>query len=356
MQVSVVERQTWKRCRRRWHLTAETYGNLEPVGMVPALQLGGMVQECLSHWQEHADTDPIKTFAQISQISLDKYKVTYLEHVGAEISEDELDKMYDLIKLGLAMVTNYKDHYKKPLPSAFQIIQTEQRIMVAIPDTMHWECSECHWMYSIDESMKYSLILDTSWSMNTNDVNNCPACGAIGTVKWQPHYLRGTLDSLLQDKNGKVYPLERKTYAARPEPSKLQHDDQMLAYLWILTQLFGVANVGGVLYDGLWKREKPPAKRGTTKQLEMADLFYRDIFPRPPEEIEEFGILLKQEVEDMAEAIMKKRFFINRTWQGCWDCSMSKLCAAMSRGEDVEYVTSTFYQQRSYGNILPDED
>lgn len=38
------------------------------------------------------------------------------------------------------------------------------------------------------------------------------------------------------------------------------------------------------------------------------------------------------------------------------NCNMSRLCAAISRGEDTEYVTSTFYKQRTYGNILPDED
>lgn len=360
MQVSVVERQSWKRCRRQWYLTAENYGNLTLVGIVPALQLGGMVQECLSYWQEHPEVDPVKYFAQISQVSIQKYKDSYVEHVGAPASDEELDPMYELIKLGLAMVSNYKDHYKKPLPKDFKIIQTEQRIMVAIPNTKHWECNNCHWMLlKVNQEDFWNIIKqEGEWTTLTdspNLPNVCPVCKERA-VTWQPHYLRGTLDSLLQDTKGKVYPLERKTYGQRPEPTKLTHDDQMLAYLWILTQLFGMENVGGVLYDGLWKREKPPAKRGNARQLEMSDLFYRDIFPRPPEEIEEFGRLLKDEVDEMADSIMMKRFYINRTWQGCWDCSMNKLCSAMSRGEDTEYVKATFYKPREYGNIMPDED
>lgn len=359
MIIAVTERATWKRCRRKWKLSSETQDNLEVIKMVKVLQLGTMVQECLSHWQEHPDTDPVKTFARISKTSIQKYSDDYLASIGAPISDEELDPMFEVIEKGLAMVKNYATVYSKPLPKDFKLIQTEQRIMVAIPDTKHWECNTCHWMLLRSNLIDDNLIQkpESEWSMSIETTNVCPRCGERA-VTWQSHYLRGTMDSLLQDPKGKIYPLERKTYGKRPDPDKLSHDDQMLAYLWILVMLFGYENVGGVLYDGLWSRAQPPAKRGANPQLALKDLFYRDIFPRSREEIAEFGQLLKYEVDDMAESIMNDRIYINRTWMGCHlDCGMNKLCSAMSKGEDTQYIKDTFYKQRVYGTILPaDED
>lgn len=345
MKVSVVERQVWKRCRRQWWLTAESQQSLQPKGLVPALKLGDMVQKTLSYWQEHVDEDPLISFKRLSTDALDNYKLQYEGMVGAEPDESELDKLYDVIELGLGMITNYRDYYKTPLPKGYRMLQTEQRALIDIPGTEHWECEFGHMWDGI------SNYFDDRFPCRAT-VSGGALCE--GVVSRQCHQLRGTFDSLVQhEQSGKIFVLERKTYGNRPSPEKLLHDDQMLAYDWCIHQLFGAQAVGGTLYDGLWKRAKVPNSKTKGRPTTMDDMFYRDIFVRPPHEREEFEHFLKLEVEDMVEAVQHNRLFINRPWMGCeMDCGMIRLCNAISRGEDVDYVRNTFYKPREFGNIL----
>lgn len=367
MIVSSVERQTWKRCRRRWDLTAETRQSYEPQRLAPALQLGGMVQEALSEWTEDPDSDPIKSMALLSQNAIEQEKIKYRNRIGATISEEELDPLYELIDLGMAMVSNYRDYYKTPLPKNFQQIQTEQRTLVHIPDTEHWECGDpreaksgCGWMLvDFNQIREVYEINQVEFNLDNHEKPFvCPRCHQL-KVTWQPHYFRGTIDTLVQDSRGKILPLERKTYGMRPDKKKLQHDDQMLSYYWAVVTLFGYENVGGILYDGLWKRKVPPStskSKTTGGKNTIADLFYRDVFIRPPEEVDEFEALLKKEVHDMAYSIMNDLIYINRTWQGCWDCGVERICTALSCGDDAEYVINTFYQKRDWSIQTDEED
>lgn len=333
MIVSVVEGEVWKRCRRQWYLTAESGEGLEPVHKSPALQLGGLVQLTLSEWTEKPDIDPMTYFFEESNKAILVVKEHYENNVGAPISDVELGPLYDTINLGAAMIENYIKHYDTPTPKEYNVIQTEQRMLVSIPNTEHWECNECHtvfYEYQGAPNMKLACA-------------NCLHDKYLSdTVTWQPHYLRATIDTLLQSKKtGRLCPVERKTYERRPEFKMLQHNDQMLAYWWAVDQLYP-GQVGGMLYDGLWKRAQPP--RGKT----FNDLFYRDIFIRPPQEIEEYGIHLVQLIDDMVYAQQKGNMFINRKWDGCWDCGVEKVCAAISRGEDVDYVKAQYYKKRDF--------
>jgi len=336
MIASVVERATFKRCRRKWWLTSDTQENLEPIALAPALLLGGMIQEALSYWTERPDSDPVESFAKLSENAIIKYSDLYYERHEFPISDLELDEVYKVIELGMAMTTNYRDYYKAPLPAGFHVIQTEQRMLVDIPNTEHWECNNCGYVY-------YDV--DVNWK--PDDILLCQDGCMQPMVTWQSHKLRGTLDSLLQNKDGRVFPLERKTYAARPEVSKLQHDDQMLAYDWMISKIYP-NQVGGTLYDGLWKRAAPPNTKSsrTGQKNTIEDLFYRDIFYRPQAERDEFEALLAIEVNDMCRAKQEQAYYINRQWMGCFDCGVEKLCSAMSRGEDTTYIRETYYHPR----------
>lgn len=352
MLISVVERQSFKRCRRMWDLSADTRQNLQTISVVKPLVLGGIIQEALSEWTENPTLDPVESFARLSREALEDYSNRYKEHIGAPISEEELDPLYEVIGLGMAMTTNYRDYYKHPLPRGYHAIQTEQRAIIEIPNTSHWECNTCHYLPSVEFIteiiVKYHVTLDAAL--------DCPECAGEATITWQNHQLRGTMDTLVHDDKGKIHILERKTYGQRPSPDKLQHDDQMLAYLAIMTQLVGKESMGGILYDGLWKRAKPPASKTNGRPTNIDDLFFRQIFLRPPEEIDEFWELLAKDALDMQLAIQHNLITINRQWAGCWDCSVERLCSAMSCGEDADYVRDTFYQQRKYPMLTVEEE
>lgn len=334
MIISVVERQSWKRCRRMWKLTSFTQENLQAISRAPALQLGSMIQDALSTWTEDPQSDPLGAFAQLSIDAVTTAKQRYRERNGAVASDMELEGLYKLIELGVAMITNYRDFYKTPLPAHYHAIQTEQRALVAIPNTEHWTCPECYYDAPMFDGLTHILL-------------ECPKCNI--ELVWGCDWLRGTIDTFVQDDNGRLYALERKTYGQRPEPSKLQHDDQQLAYDWILHKLFP-EQATGILYDGLWKRAAPPktskSKIEPGQPNTMADLFYRNTFIRPPEELVEFEEYLARECLDMRYALENDLIYINRTWMGCFDCNVSRICDAMSRGEDVEYVVNNFYEKR----------
>jgi hypothetical protein len=333
---SVVERATFKRCERRWGLSSENMGNLEPARGAVALTLGSATHETLAAWTEYhhptgdpsvqASNDPGQFFLGRAVVYTEDTKQSYRQRIGAAISEDELAPLYDAFDLGKQMIDNYVDYYKKPLPDGFRSIRTEQRTLVSIPGTEHYGCPTGHFDLPPGK--------DADWQAS------CTLCG-MG-ITWVNHFLRGTIDNLLEDQRGKLWGLERKTYAIRPTAEKLQHDDQMLAYDWILRQLFGWDRVGGIVYDGLWKR--PLSKR----HPDLAELFFRATIIRPPDEVEEFGRLLVIEALQMAAAYARglAQLTINRRWEGCYDCGMAQLCSAMSRGEDVDYVRSTFYRSR----------
>lgn len=331
---SVVEIQTWKRCRRRWDLQSENRQALEPIRRAAALDLGSLVHLTLASWTDDPAASPTDQFMAHSNEMLDDVKVAYTERVGAPPSNVELDPLYEAIGLGQVMIKNYQAYYKRPLADEYKSVRTEQRGIVAIPNTEHLECDECHWIPDTDgyyHEMTYGLRCQRTFLPHQTEL----------TMSWQPHFLRGTMDNLVV-KDGVLYILERKTYKQRPTVEKLQHDDQQLGYIWMLNQLFP-GQVGGVLYDGLWKRETPT--RGNGPEV----LFFREVFQRNQHEIDEYGYFLAETANEMA-TVTPEKLYLNRRWEGCYDCGVARLCDAMSLGEDVDYIRDTYFRQRSSGS------
>jgi hypothetical protein len=356
---SVVEIETYHRCERRWGLQSENMSGLEAVKTAPALVLGSLIHSAIEDWTndvEERKVDPgyqVKApeeafMAHAADYEVDT-KAAYKAQVGADIDESELQGFYEGVSLGQQMAANYMAFYKTPLPKGYELVQTEQRTIVPIPGTEHLECNKCQWMPSVDAmDDAYYAISHTVATISGSDIElfRCDNCNEYAMQK-QPHYLRGTIDSLVREtRTGKLLGLERKTYAIRPTVEKLQQDHQTLAYNWVLQQLFGVDQVGGILYDGLWKR--PLSKR----HPKLEELFFRHHFIRPQEEIDEFERLLCIEVQLMAAAKWRglENLTINRRWEGCYDCGVQRICTAMSRGEDVDYVIDTWYRKRPSSN------
>ena len=112
--------------------------------------------------------------------------------------------------------------------------------------------------------------------------------------------------------------------------------DQFLAYLWILRAL-NIGPVGGLAYDGAWKRKDPP--RGST----LEDLFLRLRLNRSDRELDNFGIQLAIQANEMAS---NPPIYMNRKWDGCWDCDLVEPCIAKLRGEDYQFILQSRYTQR----------
>lgn len=317
---SVIEIETFKRCRRKWDFQSDNRQNLESRRLAAPLVVGSAVHETLAAKTDNPDASITQVYAEKAEAALDK----------ATESHDDVDDATPIFKgiaVGLKMMEAYDKFYPTPLPSHYKPIRTEQRMVVAIPNTEHWECNNHH-CFNYDAAFPAD--------------RSCPYCGLVLT--WQPHYLRGTVDTLVQDeRNGLIYVLERKTYGNRPKVEKLQDDTQMIAYEWILSMLFGFENVGGTLYDGIWKRDY--TSEYFRKKYKLSDLFFRHLFIHPREQLEEYAYFLPAIVNEMATCTAAELYY-NRRWEGCYDCGMKELCDAISRGEEYEYIRDEYYTQR----------
>jgi hypothetical protein len=295
MIISVTEREEYKRCRRRWDYNSSNRQSLQKISPSSAFTLGTLIHQAHADWVEKPDAEPGDLFLHHSIKMIEDTQHHYAKQVGAAMQESELEPLYDLITLGKAMMENYKAKWLVPLPRGYDLVSPEQEFVVPIPGTEHG--------------------------------------------------LKCKLDAIIRDRNNLLYVLERKTYGNRPKLNVIQESDQFLAYTWALAQL-SIGSVGGLAYDGMWKREVPP--KGST----LDDLFVRHILQYPHQQLEEFEYFLALEAEEMASC---PPLYINRRWEGCIsDCDFEMLCTAQSRGEDVDYIRKEFYYKRE-GEVLTDD-
>lgn len=289
--VSVTERQLFKRCRRRWNYSSFSRESLSPVVNAPALDLGTLIHATLADWTQDPTLNPNEIYTHHSTTLLRDMIEAYTIRIGCKPSQDELQKTLEAISLGCSMIENYQEYWRTPLPPGFTLVENEQTLTVPIPFTQH--------------------------------------------------SLEATFDGIMADEHGQLFIIERKTFARHPSVDELDHNDQFLAYMWALQQ--GLASIEsstrpevvGVAYDGLWKREKPPAGK------KSADLFLRRILLRNTAELQEFGELLALEVSDMSDpniAIYKNVPVLG----GCWDCNFKPLCDAQSRNIDYTHVSKMY--------------
>lgn len=315
MIISVTERGQFRRCKRQWDYASFNRQGLTPIIPPTALSFGTLIHKCHEQWLLNPDEDVQKIVLRVGAEGLKALKERYKNIVGVEPEERELQNYFEQLELALEMMINYQKKWGSALPEGFELLQPEQTILMPIP---HSEdiCPTC-----------------SGLSAQEGANRDCPECEGKGFIR---HYLEGTLDGLLRDANGYLWVLEHKTYGNRPKIPVLQKNDQFLAYIWLLHQL-DMGPVGGLLYDGMWKRR-------WEKDRTLDDLFMREPIIRTPEEIANFSTYVRDEAMDMAQ--LDLRIYPNRSWQGCWDCSFEELCSATDRGEDVDWIRARKYTLR----------
>lgn len=312
------------RCRQAWDWGSFNRSAYQRVVNKPALQIGHLWHATQAEWSLHPDEDPNYIALTMANQEIDRVQTQYFQMVGAPISPSELEPVYDGIGLITSMVRNYHQRWGTPLPDGFAMVSPEQTCVIPIPNTEH-ECSE--------PKTAFTTIGGQSVHCYYESLETCQLCNGSGV---EQHYLSGTLDGLIQSQDGRIYVLERKTYGQRPKIEVLNMQDQFLAYLWILRAL-NIGEVGGLAYDGAWKRAQPP--RGST----LEDLFLRTLLTRNRNELDRFTGQLTAIALDMAN---DPSIYINRRWDGCWDCDFVEPCIAQERGEDYQYLLRTKYVAR----------
>jgi hypothetical protein len=167
-----------------------------------------------------------------------------------------------------------------------------------------------------------------------------------------------TLDGFLIDNKDWLWVLEHKTYKNRPRPIDLYMNDQFTKYAWGASQL-GIGRVRGIAYDGMAKKEKPTytVEDGSRRKQTMEDLFLRKTIEKGPEELEQAGIQLAKEINEMANDPV---IYPNVPWQGCMTekCAFIDICRMQQVGEDPTRLLQLDFTPREIvrGGQRTDED
>lgn len=334
MIITVTERGNFRRCKRLWDYTSPTRMFLSAVRPNRALALGSLVHASLESWLRDPACDPQEAVVSHAAEMLVKMEDLYRVAIGTRMSDVEKQPFYEDMNLAHNMIGNYVAKWGQPIPEGYTLIEPEQQCLVDIPGAPdNWHCKDCNtrWWRQYQPGTRKFFELEF-----------CDKCKSMDT-ELEKAQLEGKLDGFVADKKGELYVLEHKTYGNRPRLEVLQMNDQFLAYVWILTKLFPERTIGGLLYDGLWKRDNKP----------IDECFMRHVIDRPPEEVAGFEANLRAEYMDMMNTTVA---YPNRNWMGCTDCGFEKLCAIQSRGEDMEWYLSENFTVREKEDMVFDDD
>lgn len=333
MIVSVTERGGFKRCRQQWDYTSRNRQALTPLRVPKALNIGTMVHAAGEAWLLNPDKEAGDLALTVINANIDKAKIQYHAVVGADPHPEEIEGLLDQGLMVHTMMRNYQAFYGTPLPEGYELVQTEQTMLIPIPGTEHLCTNAFHFHVELD-------------------AGKCGECEGTAEIrKTAMHYLEATLDAVVKDVYGDLWVYERKTYEKRPVMEWLQNNDQFRAYCWALT-VTGLGPVRGVLYDGLWKRDVAPKRT-------LDQLFTRIPITYSNEELRSFQIELKREVIVMARAHADpEEIFRNFRWEGCWDCSptIRTLCGMELRGEDSEWYKQNTFTTRDKAPWLTEDE
>lgn len=322
--ISVTERRTYKRCRQLWDFNSVL--SLEPAIKAPALELGTLVHHPIGDWMMDPSIDIIKRYNQYADESVSRIIDFYRQAIGIPPQYTEMRAVLEAIQLGEAMIKNYKAYYKTSLYEDFECLGAEQTLIVDIPGTEHCGCQL--------EPSSINVIRESGVSCECFDcfdvvLGKCILCIECDCIV--RHRLEGTFDGLLlRKKSNQLFIKETKTFSRHPTLESLERDDQFLGYTW-LAQTALKQQVGGIAYDGLWKRAAVPDKKT------MDDMFLRKLLHRGQHELELFEVSLAQEANEMANS---PAIYRNIPWNGCEGlsgCHFKSLC-------DAKWVDNTYDQ------------
>jgi hypothetical protein len=300
---TVTERGVFSRCRRQAVLTSKNGRHLGRLFPPLNLSVGTIVHRAHQLWLENPSRSMHDCAMDASVEASNGVRERYLKQVGAYPSDDEMGVTHESIDFALTMCENYALKYGTPLPPDYTLIKAEQKIRVPVPGTE----------YTPAQVLR-------EW-IGVQGVAGCDVKTHCGGQGFAVHYFEGKVDGLIQHSSGRIDVLEHKTYGNRPKQEDLQSNDQFIAYLWLVGQLgFNPHLDSCVAYDGMWRRKAVP--RGRT----FDDLFARYTLTRSPAELEEFERFLPLELNDMAAQYARPDdAYINRQWQGCWDCAFAMI-------------------------------
>lgn len=312
---------SFQRCEQSWY-----WGSLNGLGLerpLPssALALGSLIHYTMADWgalyERHRrgdqdialgmtnlitlkvpkDPDPTAIFeAHFANFKANTYQ-RYEVWRGAEMDDEEWDSYENEVgELGRAMIANYQLVYGSPFPEDCTLLSPELTIVRPLR------------------------------KIRTNQ---------------RQLYIEGTLDQLLLDAEGMLFPRDFKTYNDAPSDYELEANDQFMTYCHLAAEEFPGYQVGGFAYDGFWKRTGITSRmrRKDGSPRDMSDLFKREYQMYSPEKLANHAAILPFRAEKMAATLRRRQRYgpmaldKHRGWSTCPGCSFNDICQQLLDGD-----------------------
>lgn len=324
---------SWQRCEQSAY-----FGSLNGLGIerpLPghALALGSLIHYTFADWGalyagitrtewRNADRTPLTSVDPVAIFNahFDAFQVDvrarYEAWHHAPMDDSEWQAYEDEVgELGEAMISNYYTYYGSPFPDGCTLLAPEQTIVIPIP--------KVH-------------------------------------PRQRQLYLEGTLDQLLLDEEGMLFPRDFKTYETAPSDYELEANDQFMTYTHMAGVQWPDYQVGGFAYDGLWKRKAITSRmrRSDGSSRDESDLFKREYLLYSDEKIANHAAILPYRAAKIAALLRKRKRYgphaldKHRSWATCPGCSFNDACQQLLDGdygewdEEAEQEALTAYVKR----------
>lgn len=241
--------------------------------------------------------DPVsifnRHFAQFKATTYERYEAWR----GAEMSDVEWHVYEDEVgELGEAMITNYQRYYGTPYPQDCTLLSPELTIVRPLPKMF---------------------------------------------PRQRQFYLEGTLDLLLLDADGYLFPWDHKTYNDHPSEYDLKNNDQFETYCWLAGEEFPSYIVGGFCYNGWWKRKEITnrMRRKDGSSRDMSDLFHQEYLMYSEEQVAARGQIMAFRAQKAYQLMRRYQQYgplaIDKSqwFPTCPGCSFNDVCKSLFDGD-----------------------
>lgn len=340
----------WNSCKRAHHYAFNE--KIEKKAAPAPLYKGKIIHECIEDMIYGRDWNQ----------TLEKYIEEY-----NKMFEEEKEQYGDLPNDLRTILQGYEKHYKDDGLTYLELNGKKAEHDFAI-EISREPCLHCD---------------GKGYDDNTKEA--CQKCGGKGE---RPLFLVGKIDAVAQDKQGRVWLVEHKSFKNLPSEDFRWTNQQATLYTWVMPQI-GFPKPAGVIWDYI--RTKVPAKPellksgglskrkniDTTRDVYLEtiheygldpndyqdildylegseDNFYRRIYLPTRENI------IKPIVDDVINTA-KEIYYLGETLKtrnlgrDCSFCAFKTICQTEIMGGDAEFVKRTEYRPSTYHVVAEEE-
>lgn len=399
-QIHTSSRRAFRACRRRYNWV---YNDMySPKVPQPPLEFGIAFHKAMETFYEPMTwRSPLDVRRDLALIAFQRQCEAHLKSYMKLNPDPDVEVLNDYknqIELGLGMLKYYCNNISPVHDKRWTPIRVEVGFEVPIknPDKPTKHCKRENCTVCEEKAWRGQYLwcaCDNCWHrwMRHNDPNGDPSNWHRGYDHWSglPVTYGGRLDALFQDDSGRYWVIDWKTTSRMldedAEASFLQLDDQIMSYVWALSQL-GI-KVAGFVYVEIKKAIPAPPDRlsrlykgrsfSTNKQFLTTYAMFKETIQNEDNpawqmglydnhlewlqkegpkftqrhqihknqaEIDNAGAAIGYEALDM---IGNPRIYPQPGRFSCNWCLFKQPCLGMNMGEDYLYTLSTMFEKKT---------